>query len=127
MSHFVTINTQIKDIAALRDACAELGLAVLDSAEARGFAGDKRRGEHVIQLKGPFDIAVQRQANGTYQLACDWWGGYVETEVGPQYGRLLQLYAVHKATREARRKGLSVQRMPLRNGAIKLTLTGVKS
>ena len=36
MSHFTTINTQIKDINALRDACKELGLEVLPDAEARG-------------------------------------------------------------------------------------------
>ena len=126
MSHFVSIDTQIKDLDALQDACRDLGLALVSNAPARGI-GTEQHGERVIRLKGPCDIAVQRQANGSYTLATDWWGGYVEKEVGPQYGRLLQLYAVHKATREARRKGLSVQRNALRNGAIKLTLTGVSS
>jgi hypothetical protein len=124
MSHFVSIETQIKDLDALQDACRELGLELVADAQARGI-GTQQHGERVIRLKGPCDIAVQRQPNGSYTLATDWWGGYVEKEVGPHYGRLLQLYAVHKATREARRKGLSVQRNALRNGAIKLTLTGV--
>jgi hypothetical protein len=35
MSHFTTVNTQIKDIAALRAACAELGLEVIQSADGR--------------------------------------------------------------------------------------------
>ena len=125
MSHFVTIKTQIKDLAALRDACAELGLAVLDRAEARGFAGATHKGDHVLRLKGPFDIAVNQQPDGSLGLTCDWWDGHVEKEVGSQYGRLLQLYATHKATREARRKGLSVQRTLRTDGSIKLTIGGL--
>jgi hypothetical protein len=125
MSHFVTIKTQIKDLAALRDACAELGLAVLDRAEARGFAGATHKGDHVLRLKGPFDIAVNQQPDGSFGLTCDWWDGHVEKEVGSQYGRLLQLYATHKATREARRKGLSVQRTLRTDGSIKLTIGGL--
>jgi uncharacterized protein (DUF2384 family) len=41
------------------------------------------------------------------------------------YGKLLQLYGVHKATMEARKKGLSVLRRQQQNGAIKLVLMGV--
>lgn len=126
MSHFVSIETQIKDLDALQEACGELGLELVANAPARGI-GTEQHAERVIRLKGPCDIAVQRQEDGRYTLATDWWGGYVEQEVGPRYGRLLQLYAVHKATREARRKGLTVQRNALRNGAIKLTLSGVSS
>lgn len=125
MSHFVTIKTQIKDIAALRDACAELGLPVLDHAEARGYGGATHQGDHVIRLKGPFDIAVDRQPDGGFHLSCDWWDGHVEKEVGRQYGRLLQLYAAHKTTREARRKGLTVQRIQRSDGSIKLTIGGL--
>jgi hypothetical protein len=125
MSHFVSIKTQIKDIAALRDACAELGLAVLDHTGARGYGGATHLGDHVIRLKGPFDIAANRQPDGNYQLSCDWWEGHVEREVGSQYGRLLQLYATHKATREARRKGLTVQRAQRSDGSIRLTIGGL--
>ena len=125
MSHFTTITTEIRDIEALRAACGELGLTVLNNAEARGYGGVTQHGEHVIQLKGPYDIALHRQSNGAYRLSCDWWDGHVEREVGPRCGRLLQLYAVHKTIREARRKGLTEQRVPLTNGAIKLTLGGL--
>jgi hypothetical protein len=125
MSHFTTIQTQIKDIAALRAACTELGLPLLQEAEARGYGGTRQPGEFVIQLKGPYDIAVHRQTDGSYGLTTDWWDGHVEREVGSRYGRLLQLYAVHKATREARKRGLTVQRTRRTDGSIKLTLGGV--
>jgi hypothetical protein len=46
----------------------------------------------------------------------------VEKEVGANFGLLLQLYGVHKATAEARKKGFSVLRKSQPNGAIKLTL-----
>ena len=36
MSHFTTIQTQIKDIAALRAACQELGVELIEQATTRG-------------------------------------------------------------------------------------------
>lgn len=121
MSHFTTIQTQIKDIAALESACAELGLSLAPNAEARGFAGNRHRGDYVIQLKGPYDIALVREGNH-YNLVADQWEGHVEREVGPNFGRLLQLYAVHKTLREAHKKGLTIHRSILKNGTIKLSL-----
>lgn len=122
MSHFTTITTQVRDVAALRAAVAELGLQLLPDADARGFAGQTRRGDYVIRLKGPFDIALNRQPNATYGLTTDWWDGHVEREVGKDFGRLLQLYGVHKTTLEARKQGLAVLRQPQANGNIKLLL-----
>jgi hypothetical protein len=125
MSHFTTIQTQIKDLDALRDACQELNLELLQNAEARGYGSTRQRGEFVIGLKGPYDIALHRQTDGTYGLSTDWWDGHVEKEVGSNYGRLLQLYAVHKTAREARKRGLSLHRALRTDGSIKLTIGGM--
>ena len=57
MSHFTDIKTQIKDIKALRLACQELGLTLLQNTEARGYYENKIKGDYVVQLKGPYDIA----------------------------------------------------------------------
>ena len=129
MSHFVTIQTQIHDVAALEDACAELGVELLHDSEARGYANQTRRGDLVIRLKGPYDIAANRQEGESgaskqepYTLTTDWWNGHVEKEVGPNYGRLLQLYGVHKTLREARRKRLRVTRRQETDGSIRLSL-----
>lgn len=126
MSHFTTIETQIRDVEALRAACNELGLALLENTEARGYGSNKRCGDFVIRLSGPYDIAATHQADGTYQLATDWWRGHVEKEVGKNYGRLLQFYGVHKAQAEARRKGYTTRRQTLKDGAVKLTIGGVR-
>ena len=125
MSHFTEIKTQIKDIEALRKACEELGLPLLQNAEARGYYENKIKGEYIIQLKGPYDIALNKEADGTFGLTADLWNGHVENEVGPGYGKLLQLYGVHKATIEARKKGLSVLRRQQQNGSVKLIMMGV--
>ncbi len=123
MSHFTTIQTQIRDAEALADACAELGVELLRDAQARGFGDQTRHGELVVRLRGPYDIAANRPGPAEpYELTTDWWGGHVEREVGPSYGRLLQLYGVHKTMREAARKRLRVTRHLERDGSIKLTL-----
>jgi hypothetical protein len=125
MSHFTTINTQIKDIEALRSACQELGLSLLQNSHARGYSSNQTKGDFVIRLKGPYDIALNQQPDHSYGLTSDLWNGHVEQEVGKGYGRLLQLYAVHKATREARRKGHLVTRSTKTDGSIKLVIAGV--
>ena len=122
MSHFTTIKTQIKDLAALRSAVNELGLQLLPNTTARGYINQSTKGEYVLRLKGPYDVAVNQQPDGTYGLTTDWWDGHVEREVGKDYGRLLQLYGVHKATAEARKRGFSVIRNSQPNGSIKLVL-----
>ena len=122
MSHFTTIKTQIKDVEALRSAINELGLQLLANTDARGYISNKTKGDYVIRLKGPYDIAVNQQPDGTYGLTTDWWDGHVEREVGTNFGRLLQLYGVHKATAEAKKKGMSVLRRSQPNGSIKLIL-----
>jgi Protein of unknown function (DUF1257) len=123
MSHFTEIKTQIKDIEALRSACQEMGLTLLQNAEARGYYENKTKGDYVIRLKGPYDIALNKQPDGTFGLTADLWNGHVENEVGPGYGKLLQLYGVHKAMQEARKKGHLVRRSQQKDGAIKLTIT----
>ena len=125
MSHFTTVKTQIKDIAALRSACAELGLTVKQNAQARGYYENKTKGDYVIKLKGPYDIALNQQPDGSFGITADLWEGHVENEVGKNYGKLMQLYGVHRVALEARKKGLSVLRRPQQNGSIKLVLMGV--
>ena len=125
MSHFTTINTRIKDIDALQSACAELGLPVEANTRARGYAGNTLHGDHVIRLNGPYDVALRQEPNGQYSLHADLWNGHVEKELGKNFGRLKQLYGIHKATAEARRKGLSVRRRQLPNGTVRLALCRV--
>jgi hypothetical protein len=126
MSHFTTIQTQIKDLDALHDACNEMDLPFLAKANCRGYAGVTRVAPHVIKLKGPYDIAVDPspEKDGTYGLTTDWWDGHVVKEVGIGYGRLLQSYGIHKTIREARSRGLRTHRTQEDDGSVLLTLEG---
>ena len=126
MSHFTTIQTQIRDLEALNDACAEMDLKLVANANCRGYAGITRKAPHVIQLKGPYDIAVDPspEKDGTYGLTTDWWDGHAVKEVGIGYGRLLQSYGIHKTMREARTRGLRVFRKQEQDGSVLLTLEG---
>ncbi|MBK1835634.1 DUF1257 domain-containing protein [Roseibacillus ishigakijimensis] len=126
MSHFTTIQTQIRDLDALQDACAELDLELQPRADCRGYGGLVRKAPHVIKLKGPYDIAVEpsEAKDGSYGLTTDWWDGHVAKEVGPGYGRLLQGYGVAKTLREARKRGLRTTRRVEADGSILLTLEG---
>ncbi len=122
MSHFTSIDIEIRDLEALRSACRELSLPFEADTTARGYAGSTRKAEHVIRLNGPYDVALTRRKNGTFKVEADFWEGHVEKELGPRMGRLRQLYAVHKATREARRKGYRVQRQCLPDQTIRLCI-----
>jgi hypothetical protein len=126
MSHFTSIQTQIRDIAALRAACTELGVELIENAVARGYGRNTQKGDFVIRLKGPYDIAVNKQQDETFGLTTDWYAGHVEKEVGANFGRILQLYGVCKAQAEARRKGYTTRRQTLGDGSIKLTIGGVR-
>jgi hypothetical protein len=126
MSHFVAIKTSVRDVNALRKACEELGLALLEKTTARGFASNTLKGDYVIRLKGPYDIAVNMdKESGSYGLSTDWYAGYVEKEVGTGYAKLLQLYAIHKTQIEARKKGLSCRRLSLADGSVKIMIGGL--
>jgi len=126
MSHFTTIQTQIRDLEALSDACTELGVALVSNTQCRGYAGITRQAPHAIKLHGPYDIAVDPspENDGTYGLTTDWWDGHVVKEVGEGYGRLLQAYGVHKTMREARTRGLRILRKQEQDGSVLLTLEG---
>lgn len=125
MSHFTTIETQVRDTSALKAACQELGLRLTENSVARGYGANQLKGDFVIHLNGPYDIALTRQPDGSFKLTSDFWGGHVEREVGPHYGRLLQLYGVHKAVSAARCKGYTFRRQTLGDGSIKLVIAGV--
>ena len=47
---------------------------------------NKTKGDYVIRLKGPYDIALNQQPDGTFGLTADLWNGHVEKEVGQNYG-----------------------------------------
>jgi len=116
VSHIVNIQTEIRDAVALAAACRRLRLAEpqvetvqLFSTQATGYA---------VRLPGwhypvVCDLAVGRVAYDNFQGR---WGAQLDLD------RLIQSYAVEKATLEARRQGHSVFEQPLADGSIRLSI-----
>jgi len=116
VSHIVQIQTEIRDVTALRAACRRLALpepqeetVALFSAQATGYA---------VRLPDWHYPVVCDLAKGT--IAFDnfngSWGAQSELD------RLLQSYAVEKASLEARRQGHSVFEQSLPDGSIRLSI-----
>lgn len=131
MSNITKATTLLKCVKTLKKACDELGIELVQDAKQKGVKGrsyyrSSLVGDHIARLKGPYDVAFNRQANGTFEASTDWHGGHVAREVGENYSRLTDVYTAHKLTDKARAKGLFVTRTVNRNGGIRLTVTGGK-
>ena len=141
MSHVATIKTELRDLDALKSACAELGVQFVEGQTTYQWYGahvgdyplppgisreQLGRCSHVIRLPGvQYEVGVVQKANGHWTLAYDFWGpgqGLLQ-KFGPDCQKLVQLYGVHKTIREATRRGYQVQRRQQQDGAIKLSIS----
>lgn len=116
MSHIVTIQTEVRDPAAIRSACDRLqlplpvyGTARLFTTEATGL---------LVQLpRWRYPVVCQTE---TGTLAYDNYRGAWGEQI--HLDRFLQGYAVEKTRLEARKAGHDVVEQALADGSIKLTL-----
>lgn len=117
MSHIVEIQTEIRDVHALRAACQRLHLSEPVAGTHELFASQTAAGL-AVQLPGWRYLLVCDPASG--QLRFDnfggRWGNSQELE------KLLQAYAAEKTLLEMRRQGHSVSEQRLADGSIKLTV-----
>lgn len=116
MSHIVSIDTEVRDVAAIAAACLRLSLSQPVHGKTQLFNGDVTG--HAVQLPGWKYPVVCDTAAGTVHFDNyeGRWGDRTELD------RFLQSYAVEKAKLEARRQGHSVTEQLLSDGAIKLTV-----
>ena len=116
MSHIVSIQTKVRDMAGIQAACRRLGLSEPVQGKARLFSGEVTG--ILVNLPG-----------WEYPIVCDLESGQVQFDnFQGRWGdrreldRFLQVYATEKVKSEVRRKGLSVMEQPLADGSIKLTV-----
>ena len=116
MSHIVTIKTEVRDAAAVRDACRRLNLAEPTHGTVKLFSSEAT------------GLAVQLP-NWTYPVVCDTESGQIQFDnFNGRWGdqkeldRFMQAYAIERAKQEARRKGHSTTEQTLPDGSIKLTI-----
>ena len=115
-SHILTIQTQVRDPAAIRSACGRLKLPDPVQGPTRLFTSEATG----WQVRLP---------DWHYPVVCDTASGQMQYDnYGGRWGdpahldRFLQAYAVEKAMLEARRQGYAVTEQALADGSIKLTV-----
>ena len=116
MSHIVTIQTQVRDEAAVFAACRRRQLAEPVQGQHRLFNSE---------VKG---LAVQLR-NWHYPVVCQLESGELQYDnFGGRWGEqreldgFIQAYAVEKARIEARQRGHTITEQALADGSIKLTV-----
>jgi hypothetical protein len=117
VSHIVTIETQVRDRAAVAAACRRLGLPEAVEGTARLFEGEAFG--LLVKLPGWMYPAVVETATGRI-LYDNYEGGWGDPA---HLGRFVQAYSLEKATIEARKRGHSVSERALADGSVKLTVT----
>jgi len=117
LSHIVSIQAEVRDPIAVAAACQRLGLpgpvqgtATLFSGEAAGL---------LVRLPGWLYPVVVDTSTGRVRFD-NYEGRWGDPR---QLDRLVQRYAVEKATIEAHKRGHSVAEQPLADGSIRLTVT----
>jgi hypothetical protein len=116
MSHVVTIETKVRDPAAVTAACQRLGLAAPVQGTAQLYSG--AAAGLLVQLPGwQYPLVID---TATGQLRYDNFGGRWGSD--EQLHGFLQMYAVEKCRQEARKKGYQVTEQALQDGSIKLQI-----
>ena len=75
MSHFLRIQTQIREKEHLVRALSDLHYRFQQGQDLqiRGYAGNRERAEVVVNTGCEYDIGFQRRSEN-YEMVADWWG-----------------------------------------------------
>jgi hypothetical protein len=147
MSHIATVQLFVTDLAALKAACAELGMELVEGAKTYTwygrFMGDSDLApghdpatfgtcEHKIRRTdyqaGDYEIGLVRRVDGGqgWELLYDNWGtggARCEAKAGRGLVDLKRTYATQAATRQLQSEGYQVIRTTNAAGEIVLTAT----
>ena len=116
VSHTLTIKTEIRDFAALSATCRRLKLAQPTQGEVRLF--DRVATGIGVQLDGwRFPVCIEIDGNLLFDNFGGFWGN------PENLGEFQQIYAIEKATIEARKQGHSCQESLQTDGSIHLFVT----
>ena len=79
MSHFTTINVQIKQGEVLLQVLKELGYQVEQNTQVLGYMGYKTNAEYVIKQSNGYDLGFRKNGEG-YELVADFWGAKINQQ-----------------------------------------------
>jgi hypothetical protein len=117
VSHIVQIQTEIRDSEAVIAACKRLGLDEPFHGTTRLFDGEATG--LLVKLPEWLYPVVVDTASGQVNYD-NYNGGWGDSK---HLDAFLQMYAICKATIEARKRGHTVYEQPLPDGSVKLTIT----
>ncbi|MEN9224338.1 MAG: DUF1257 domain-containing protein [Thermostichus sp. HHBFW_bins_43] len=120
MSHFTTLQVQIKEADLLEETLRELGYTVEREASLRGYLWNRTRADFVIRQKNGFDIGFRRNGEH-YELVADLWGAGIDQQAFLQ--PILQRYAHKQLLRSARQQGFAIEaEEQLEDGTIRVVV-----
>ncbi|NJL86333.1 MAG: DUF1257 domain-containing protein [Leptolyngbyaceae cyanobacterium SM1_1_3] len=115
MSHFSTLRTKITESEILKASLRDLGIAVKNDADVRGYNGQRVRADIVAVLEGEYDLGWSCNADGSFDLIADLWGVAKKHNQTELINSINQKYAINKTLAEVKRPGLQ-------NANVKLVL-----
>ncbi len=119
MSHFTTVETQIRDEAVLRHLIKELGYNIVEDIELKGYAGSIFAVDFQIEVKNGYNIGFKK-INNNIQLVGD---KFMNPQYQPIVTNILQGYATNIVMRNVNAMGYTqVKRTVDKDNTIKLTL-----
>lgn len=112
MSHFATVQTQIRDLVCLKLALKDLQFAFSEAAvgqkiHVKGYAHQQAEADIVIHISKSYDVGVKVGPQGNISFIADWWG--VETTRGLSekefISKITGRYSYHKVLKEIKKRG----------------------
>jgi len=136
----------ISSIESLQAAITELNsmgvkCSLIANAKPRAYFQNQEgmgQADFVIKLDDSrYDVGLYKTPSGGYEARTDWFGQDVEKILGTKnynkgnqeqakLGKLFQMYGVHAAMNEARRKGLQATRQKGADGKEQVIVTGYR-
>lgn len=120
MSHFTTIQIQIKDGDILYETLQELGYQVERNSNIRGYLWKRTRADFVIRQPNGFDLGFRKNGDN-YELVSDFWGAQIDQKAFLE--PILQTYAHKNLIAAARKQGYAIEAQEtLEDGTIRLVV-----
>lgn len=123
MSHFSHIKTRIRDLDALEQALADLGIASSRSEQTvRGYQGQTQTAALRISQDNGYDVGFQWQGDA-YQLVADLQYWQQPWSVETFLNKVTQRYALRTILNQSHNQGFSVvEQKNTEDGAVRLVL-----
>lgn len=106
MSHFTSINVQIKNGDVLHQTLKELGYSVESNTFVRGYQGNQTQAEYVLRQENGYDLGFRRRGEA-YEIVADFWGAKIDRNAF--VNKVNQKYAYNTLMTSVQEQGFNVE------------------